>query len=92
MEEQEIYEIDFYLNSVIVHVEEVTIMKMDPDKQRYHVVPVNGATRTMADGETFRRDVQDDIFGGTIDQLHIDVFQISETVGRGYGTGGVFNV
>ena len=50
-----------------------------------------GTTRTLDDGEVLIRYGQDKIYGGTVSQLHIEVFQISDTVGRGYGTGGVFN-
>lgn len=91
IEEREAYEIDFKLNGSIVHTEEVLVLNMNQDKQRYHVVPEISVERTLIDGELFIRYGQDRIYGETVSQIHIEVFQMSDTVGRGYVAGGVFN-
>lgn len=83
------YAVEFVQDDVILHTEYVSVVYLRPTQKPYIEVPIKSIWKNTS-GESRYIYGQDRIYNGPTDTVHVRVYQISETVGRGYPAEGLF--
>lgn len=85
------YAVEFIQNDVILHTEYVSVIALRPTMKPFMELPVQSTWKRTSTGESRLQYGQNHIYGGPVNSIHVRVYQISETVGRGYPAEGIFS-